>query len=180
MTMARWVFLAGTLFLAACSGGKDEESGPEATAAISPLQKAERPAPAEAPEETVDADLPEAAEETPVKSEAGSDSGGKTIPAAIRGRWALKPADCTAKKGTDLTALTIDATNLRFYESHGELVRVRESGAGRIVADYKFSGEGVEWGRRMQLDLVDGGKTLVRSDQGEGAAAGSMRYTRCG
>ena len=27
--------------------------------------------------------------------------------------------------------------------------------------------------------LTDGGKTLVRRDEGEGAAAGPMRYTRC-
>ena len=54
-----------------------------------------------------------------------------------------------------------------------------QRGANRIVADYKFSGEGVEWNRRMQLDLVDGDKTLVRRDEGEGAAAGPMRYTRC-
>lgn len=177
--MARRVFLAGMLFLAACSGGKDEESGPEASTSIGPLQKAERPALAEPAQLTVDADLPEAADETPAKPEPKTAGDGKTIPSAIRGRWALKVADCKAKKGTDLTALTIDATNLRFYESHGELSRVRESDANRIVADYKFSGEGVEWDRRMQLDLADGGKTLVRRDSGEGAAAGAMRYTRC-
>ncbi|SEH16476.1 hypothetical protein SAMN05428974_1731 [Sphingopyxis sp. YR583] len=177
--MPRWVFLAATLLLAACSGGKDEESGPEASASIGPLQKAERPAPAEKPEPAVDADLPDAAAEAPTKPEPKTAGDGKTIPAAIRGRWALKAADCKAKKGSDLTALTIDATNLRFYESHGELARVRDSDAGRIVADYKFSGEGVEWDRRMQLDLADGGKTLIRRDEGEGAAAGPMRYTRC-
>lgn len=177
--MARWVFLSGALLLAACSGGKDEESGPEASASISPLQKSERPAPAETTEPAVDADLPDAAAETQAKPEPETATDGKTIPAKIRGRWALKVADCKAKKGTDLTALTIDATNLRFYESHGELARVRESDAGRIVADYKFSGEGVEWDRRMNLELTDGGKVLIRRDEGEGAAAGSMRYTRC-
>lgn len=177
--MARWVFLAATLVLAACSGGKDEESGPEATASIGPLQKADRPAPADTPEPAVDADLPDAAAETPAKPKRVIATDGKTIPAAIRGRWALKVTDCKAKKGTDITALTIDATNLRFYESHGELARVRDSDTGRIVADYKFSGEGAEWDRRMQLDLADGGKTLVRRDEGEGAAAGPMRYTRC-
>ena len=177
--MARWVFIARTLFLGACSRGKDEESGPEASATISPLQKIERPAPAAAPETAVDVDEPDAAKEVPAKVEAGNDDGGKAIPAAMRGRWALKAADCTAKKGTDLTALTIDATNLRFYESHGELTRVRQGDAKHLVADYRFSGEGVEWDRRMQLDLADGGKTLVRRDEGEGAAAGAMRYTRC-
>lgn len=174
--MTHRVFLAATLLLAACSGGKDEESGPEASAMISPLQKAERPAPAETPEAVVDADPPE---EASAKPEAATKDTGRAIPPAIRGRWALKAADCTAKKGADLTALTIDATNLRFYESHGELSRVRESDANRIVADYKFSGEGAEWDRRMQLDLTDGGKTLIRRDTDEGAAAGAMRYTRC-
>jgi hypothetical protein len=177
--MTRLMLPATLLLLAACSGGKDEESGPEATASIGPLQKAARPAPAEAPETAVDVDEPDAAGEAPAKAEAGNDRGGKAIPAAMRGRWALKAADCTAKKGTDLTALTIDATNLRFYESHGELTRVRQGDATRLVADYKFSGEGMEWDRRMQLDLADGGKTLVRRDEGEGAAAGPMRYTRC-
>lgn len=177
--MIRPMLPAALLLLAACSGGKDDD-GPEASATLSPLQKAEVPAPAETSDTPVDADLPEAPAKPQEAPGTRIDSvDGKTIPPAIRGRWALKTADCTAKKGTDLTALTIDATNLRFYESHGELTRVRQSDATRIVADYRFSGEGVEWDRRMQLDLVDGGKTLVRRDAGEGAAAGAMRYMRC-
>lgn len=174
--MIRKMLPATLLMLAACSGGKDEESGPEASATIGPLQKAERPAPAET---AVDADLPEKAEQPVETPETKAPVDGKTIPPAIRGRWALKVADCKARKGTDLTALTIDAANLRFYESHGELARVRESDSGRVVADYRFSGEGIEWDRRMQLELADGGKTLVRRDEGDGAAAGPMRYTRC-
>lgn len=173
--MTRFMLPAMVLLLAACSGGEDK-SGPEDTAEISPLQKADRPA----PETAVDGDLPEAAAEpAPTKETAETVGDGKSIPAAIRGRWALKAADCAAKRGTDLTALVIDAANLRFFESHGELARVRESGAERIVADYRFSGEGEEWDRRMQLELADGGKTLVRRDSGEGAAAEPIRYTRC-
>lgn len=170
--MMRWTMPAALLMLAACSGGQDEESGPEASSTLGPLQRAERPASAETP--TADAEA-----QTPAKADPGNAVDGKAIPPAIRGRWALKAADCAAKRGTDLTALTIDATNLRFFESHGELARVRESDAGSIVADYKFSGEGEEWDRRMRLELADGGKTLVRRDEGEGAAAGPMRYTRC-
>lgn len=170
--MMRWTMPAAILLLAACSGGQEDEAGPEDSAVISPVQKAERPAPAETPAAGGDA-------EAPVPHDAGARVDGDTIPRAIRGRWALKAADCTARKGTDLTALMIDATNLRFYESHGELARVQESDASRIVADYRFSGEGEEWDRRMTLTLVDGGETLVRRDTGEGAAAGAMRYTRC-
>ena len=170
--MMRWTMPAAILLLAACGGGQDGETGPEDSAAISPVQKAEHPEPAET--QTAGGDA-----EAPAPDDVGARVGGDTIPSAIRGRWALKAADCTARKGTDLTALTIDATDLRFYESHGELVRVRESDANRIVADYRFSGEGEEWDRRMTLTLADGGKALVRRDAGEGAVAGAMRYTRC-
>ena len=174
--MTRLMLSASVLLLAACSSSEDK-SQPDDTAAS--LQETERAAPAGNSDTIIDADMPEAAEGAPAKPEAQTTADGKTIPAAIRGRWALKPADCAARKGTDLTALTIDATNLRFYESHGELARIRASDTGSIDADYQFSGEGATWDRRMQLDLADGGKTLVRRDQGEGAAAGPMRYTRC-
>lgn len=173
--MPRFMLPAALLLLAACGRG-DDTAPPEDTATIGPLQKAKRAA----PDATVDADL---SAETiaggaakPGTETAGDGSG---IPTAIRGRWALKVADCTAKRGTDLTALVIDATNLRFYESHGELARVRSSGEAQILADYRFSGEGQDWDQRVQLELVDGGRTLVRRDQGEGATGEPMRYTRC-
>lgn len=166
----RWTMPAALLMLAACSGAQDDDTASEADPNPAPVQKVERPAPTEA----LNADV---AVPTPV--DAGSEADGKSIPVAIRGRWALDASDCPKRPGTDLTALVIDAANLRFHESHGELAQVRESDARRIVADYRFSGEGMEWNRRMQLDLADGGKTLVRRDQGEGAAAGPMRYTRC-
>ena len=168
----RWTIPAVLMMLAACSGGQDDEAGSEASPSTAPMHKTEREAPVETPTASADAAAP-----TP--ADAGGEADGKTIPAAIRGRWALDGSDCPKRPGTDLTALVIDAANLRFHESHGELARVRVSETGRIDADYKFSGEGATWDRRMQLDLADGGKTLVRRDQGEGAAAGPMRYTRC-
>ena len=173
--------LSGGLLLLAACGDTTDKAAPEEKASIAPAAtETPAPPPVETPAPAPAEDYkPDPAVKPPAAVEAGIGSGDKAIPAAIQGRWALNAADCPKKPGTDLTALTIDATNLRFYESHGELARVRESDANRIVADYKFSGEGVEWDRRMQLDLADGGKTLVRRDSGEGAAAGSMRYTRC-
>lgn len=175
----RWTTPAAILLLAACSGGQDDETGPEASSAIGPLQKNGRPAAVEPPETGLDADLPETDVAAPAKPETATNAGGKAIPPAIRGRWALNAADCPKRPGTDLTALVIDAATLRFHESHGELARVRERDTTRIVADYKFSGEGEEWDRQMLLAVEDGGKTLVRRDYGEGAAAGPLRYTRC-
>lgn len=164
----RWTMPAALLMLAACSGGREDEAAPETDPNSAPVQKVARPAPGEAPDVAA-----------PAPVDAGGEADGKSIPVAIRGRWALDASDCPKRPGTDLSALVIDAANLRFHESHGELAQVRESDARRIVADYRFSGEGLEWNRRMQLDLADGGKTLIRRDQGEGAVAGSMRYTRC-
>ncbi|WP_260581690.1 hypothetical protein [Sphingopyxis sp. PET50] len=153
--MMRWTMPAALLLLAGCGNAEDKAPAPEEKASVAPPPKAAPPA------------------------AVGADNDDKTIPAAIRGRWALDAADCAKKPGTDLTALVIDAADLRFHESHGELARVRERDAARIVADYKFSGEGMEWDQSMVLTVEDGGKALVRRDQGEGAAPGAMRYTRC-
>ena len=176
--MIRIMLPAAVMMLAACSGGEDEKSGPEASANLTPLREAAPAEPAVAPETVAQADEPEPVDAPLKKVESTSDAGGKAIPAAIRGRWGLVAADCTSTKGDAKGLLTIDAANLRFYESHGELVRVRERAANRIVADYKFSGEGMDWDQQMLLDVRGDGKTLIRRDYGEGAS-GPMRYTRC-
>lgn len=176
--MIRIMLPAAVLTLAACSGGEEDKSGPEATANLAPLREAAPVEPAVAPEMVAQAEEADPADTTPTKAEPASDAGGKAIPATIRGRWGLVAADCTSTRGDAKGLLTIDATNLRFYESHGELVRVRERAANRIVADYRFSGEGMEWDQQMLLDLRGDGKTLIRRDYGEGAS-GPMRYTRC-
>ena len=177
--MIRIMLPAAVLMLAACSGGEDNKSGPEATANLTPLPEAAPAEPVVAPEQVAqESEKAEVADKPVEKIEPAGDAGGKSIPAAIRGRWGLAAADCTSTRGDAKGLLTIDATNLRFYESHGELVRVREHAANRIVADYKFSGEGMEWDQQMLLDLRGDGKTLIRRDYGEGAS-GPMRYTRC-
>ena len=186
--MTRWLFSAPLLLLAGCSGGSDDTDNKAPTAQE---QAADTPAgpsqnapaqPAPAPGGASDADLTYVADPSvapPKAPEAGVGIGGQAIPVAIRGRWALKAEDCGARPGTDLTALVIDAKTLRFFESAGDLARVRDRDANRIVADYKFSGEGEDWDRLMQLTVEDGGKTLVRRDYGEGAEPGPMRYSRC-
>lgn len=187
--MTRWLVLPGLLMLAACSGGEDKAPPPQDKAAPAATARPEAVAPATDPDamarwEEDRGYEPDPSEPPLTGAEPGIGTGDKAIPAAIRGRWALDPADCPKRPGTDLTVLVIDAANLRFHESHGELARVRERDASRIVADYRFSGEGMEWNRLMVLDAQNGGQTLIRRDYGEGAAgegaaAGPMRYTRC-
>lgn len=179
--MMRWTMPAALLMLAACSGGNDDNAAPAPEDAATAAPEA---APADDPEamarwEEDRGYEPDPSEPPIADPEPGIGSGDRTIPAAVRGRWGLVAADCTSTRGDAKGLLTIDATNLRFYESHGKLARVRERDANRIVADYKFSGEGQEWDRLMLLDAQDGGKTLIRRDYGEGSAAGPLRYTRC-
>lgn len=181
--MTRWLFSAPLLLLAGCSGGSDDTDNKAPTAQeqaadtpAGPSQNAPAPGGASDADLTYVADLSVAPPKAP---EPGVGIGGQAIPVAIRGRWALKAEDCGARPGTDLTALVIDAKTLRFFESAGDLARVRDRDANRIVADYKFSGEGQQWDRLMLLGLADGGKTLVRRDYGDGAAPDAMRYTRC-
>ncbi|WP_439566987.1 hypothetical protein [Sphingopyxis sp.] len=188
--MTRYMAAAAILMLAACGGGEDkappspqDDAAPAATAPPAAAAPAADPDAMARWEEDRGYE-PDPSEPPLTGTEPGIGSGAKAIPAAIRGRWALDASDCPKRPGTDLTALVIDAANLRFHESHGELARIREIDPRRIVADYKFSGEGIEWNRLMLFDLADGGKTLIRRDYGEagageGAAAGPMRYTRC-
>jgi hypothetical protein len=99
------------------------------------------------------------------------------IPAALQGRWALVPGDCTTNWGDAKGLLTVTDSELRFYESHGKVGKVIERAPNRITADFDFQGEGEEWQRRMMLEAD--GKELVRSESGEGAAAEPFRYRRC-
>lgn len=182
----RGLMVAGILMLAACSGGNDEQPtpAPEETATPPKVSEAAPTAPAEDPdamarwEESRGYEPDPSEAPPPAVPEPDIGTGDKTIPTAIQGRWGLTAADCTSTKGDAKGLLTIDATTLRFYESLGKLARVRERDASRIVADYKFIGEGMNWDRLMVLD-AQGGDTLIRRDYGEGAAAGPLRYTRC-
>ena len=120
---------------------------------------------------------------TPGPEESASPTtGGSTasvIPAAIRGRWGLVPADCTSTRGDAKGLLTIDATTLKFYESRATLGAVAERSDTRVRATFAFSGEGMTWNRGEALDVQDGGRTLVRREYGEDAAPGPSKYSRC-
>lgn len=101
------------------------------------------------------------------------------IPAAIRGRWGLVPADCDPSRDDTKGLLTISADKLEFYESVGTLGAIEDAGPNRIRAAFDFEGEGMTWQRNMVLDVQDGGITLIRREYGEEAAPGPFRYAKC-
>ena len=140
------ITIAGALALAACS----PEPADDAAGEVPEVDAAEMPAAISAPEETVAA----------------------AIPAAAQGRWGLVPADCTSTKGDAKGLLIVEADKLRFYESVGTLGKVSESGANHIRATFSFTGEGMTWTRDQVLDVQDGGKTLIRREYGGDAEIG--------
>ena len=101
------------------------------------------------------------------------------IPAEMRGRWGLVPADCEPGRADAKGLLTISADKLEFYESVGTLSSVSEAEPTRIRASFEFEGEGMTWQRDATLDVQDGGKTLIRREYGEDAAPGPFKYTKC-
>ncbi|MBO9499732.1 MAG: hypothetical protein J7496_15515 [Novosphingobium sp.] len=101
------------------------------------------------------------------------------IPAAIRGRWGLVPADCTSTKGDNKGLILIDAESMTFYESHAMLDVVKEVRESRVVASFDFSGEGQTWKMEETLELASDGNQLIRTEKGENATTEPLRYTRC-
>jgi hypothetical protein len=141
--------------LAACDGGSEDAggtAGPAETTASTP---------------------------TPTPDPAANEAPATEIPAAIRGRWGLVPADCTSTRGDAKGLLTISASSLEFYESVGTLGTISEAGPTRIRASFDFEGEGMNWKRDQVLDVQDDGATLIRREYGEEAAPGPFRYARC-
>lgn len=104
---------------------------------------------------------------------------GKGIPATIRGRWGLVPADCTSTLGDAKGLLEISATKLTFYESRGVLKSTKDRKPDRIRATYSFEGEGQSWNRDMLMVVKDDGKTMFRTEFGEDAMPQPLTYRRC-
>lgn len=149
--------IALLLALAACDSGTPESEPPDTATPTAPVPGT---APAPGPD--------------PAPPAASGD-----IPAAIQGRWGMAPADCEPGRSDAKGLLVIGPNRLEFYESVGVLGDVAERSASSIRAIYDFTGEGMSWQRDQQLELRDGGDTLVRREYGQDAAPEPLHYDRC-
>lgn len=104
---------------------------------------------------------------------------GLGIPAAMHGRWGLASADCTSTRGDAKGLIEVNAGEIRFYESVGQVDAASQRSDSAFRATFAFTGEGMQWSREMQLVLGDGGQTLVRSEFGEEAIAEPLTYSKC-
>lgn len=96
------------------------------------------------------------------------------IPAAIRGRWGLTPADCTSRRGDAKGLLEIGPDFLKFYESRAVPGTSIETGDQGISGNFNFTGEGQQWSRYVSLKLQ--GDVLTRTERNPVA---SYNYARC-
>ena len=102
------------------------------------------------------------------------DSAPGPIPAAIRGRWGMTPADCTSTRGDAKGLLEIGPDSLKFYESRavpGTSIETNDQG---ISGNFNFTGEGQEWSKYVSLKLE--GEVLRRTERNPVA---SYTYARC-
>lgn len=173
--MRNTVMIVAALALAGC-GGDREPAPSNDTIAIPRNETVTTPAPPVEPAPAASTPT------TPTPSPTATEDTGPIearIPRTLRGRWGLVAADCKSVPGEHQGALVISGETLRFYESVGTLGAVVEKDDSRIVGNFTFEGEGTTWKRRVVLDGQDGGKTLVRREQGADAMPGALRYRRC-
>lgn len=169
--LKNWVVVAAVL-LSACSGNADRENADDNAGGESAIESAQPPSDlADTPGAT------DARDESAPSAPAAADTA--AIPDAMTGRWGLVAADCDPARSDAKGLLEISPSGLTFYESRGSLRDIVESEPGRIVANFDFSGEGMNWQRRMVLDLQNAGATLIRREYGEDAALGPFKYQRC-
>ncbi|MXO62569.1 hypothetical protein [Qipengyuania oceanensis] len=102
-----------------------------------------------------------------------------TIPMALYGRWGISPGDCTDANGDAKGSIEISADGLKFYESRAVVDTVATRSDDGIRATYAFTGEGQEWSRDIELELADGGTSLIRTEFGPEAIPEPLTYAKC-
>ena len=98
----------------------------------------------------------------------------RNIPAALRGRWGLTPADCTSAPGGAEGLLVVTPGQLQFYESRAVPSPGIQTSSNSVSGNFAFTGEGQEWTKYLTLEVRDG--KLVRTERDPVA---SFRYVRC-
>ena len=96
------------------------------------------------------------------------------IPAALQGRWALGPADCTSTRGDAKGLLVVTASELRFYESRAVPASDVTSDGVSISGNFTFTGEGQSWTKYEALKVDK--QTLTRTETNPTA---SFSYAKC-
>jgi hypothetical protein len=153
---------AAALALTACGGRDPVDERAENTAGL-PVSTRTTPSATGAPPPTADP-----------ATQAGDPTASARIPAALHGRWALAPNDCTSTRGDAKGLLVISGDELRFYESVAVPGDGVQTDPDSISGEFDFTGEGQTWTRYEVLELRD--RNLVRTESNPSA---SFSYVKC-
>lgn len=104
-----------------------------------------------------------------------SESPAATLPAALQGRWALSPTDCTSALSDAKGLLVINPSELRFYESRAVPSEVVATDPSSISGTFVFTGKGRSWAKYESLKIDK--NVLVRT---EAKPTASFSYAKCG
>ena len=154
------IMAAMLLALAGCGGNDPVEPEANATAGLPDINAVAPSAGGEPRNETVPA--------------AGTPAAGAKIPAALQGRWALSPGDCTAAPAQAKGLLTITPNELRFYESVAVPSGDVQTSADSVSGNFSFTGEGQSWTKFQSLEVTR--QIMVRTETNPSA---SFNYAKC-
>lgn len=96
------------------------------------------------------------------------------IPAALQGRWALAPRDCTSARGDAKGLLVITPGDLQFYESRAVPAADVQADEDSVGGDFAFTGEGQRWTKYEALKVEQ--QKLTRT---ETHPVASFSYAKC-
>jgi hypothetical protein len=148
------------LAIAACSNRNPVDSAAKANAA---LPQVNAPAPS-ANGEPHGNTVPATAAQAPSAK----------IPAALQGRWALAPSDCTAPPAAAKGLLVVTPDDLHFYESLAVPASEVGTDATSIGGNFAFTGRGRSWTKYEALKFSN--DRLTRTEINPTA---SFSYAKC-
>ena len=166
----RLPFVSCTVIIAIAACGKPDPVANNVAASVAMPTPANDtvPSPAGGPPAARAANEPELAVEPQPEAAAA------LIPAALHGRWALTPGDCTSALGDAKGLLVISGKELRFYESRAVPSPGADADSDSIAGNFRFTGEGQTWTKFETLERRK--DKLVRIDSNPTA---SYTYAQC-
>lgn len=182
--------LATVPLLLACSPAADKAATGEAIAKEAglgdgPTGRTGRPIARGAEKGPIPKDIDEGIEAAPATNqtaEAGNEvadvaESPHRIPALLRGRWGLTAADCDPGRSDAKGLMRVGPDRVRFYESSGTVQSVETSNPNTATIDFAFTGEGMNWERRITLERR--GNQLRRTEVGGEEGPVDLTYEAC-
>lgn len=173
--------LLAALPLLACSPSSDKADAGEAIArdagvGDAPTGRVGRPVSRSAENAVIPDNINEGIEPPPEQAIAAKPT---NVPEQFRGRWGLTANDCKPEFASAAKGLmVVNDSRLTFYESRATLDRIDSlTPANRLTANYRFSGEGMNWERVITLER--NGSQLRRTERGGDEGPVDLTYTAC-